>query len=73
MNIIKATDIGRDGITKTLEEIKKKMAHPENIYITVDIDSLDPSYAPGTSTPQFGGLNSRQLLDLLRGSFTTVR
>lgn len=69
MNIIKAMDIGRDGVTKTLEEIKKKMSHFENIYITVDIDSLDPAYAPGTGTPQFGGLNSRQLLDLLHGLF----
>lgn len=38
-------------------------------YITVDIDSLDPAYAPGTGTPQFGGLTSRQLLDLLHGLF----
>ncbi|MFJ7856071.1 agmatinase [Peribacillus frigoritolerans] len=69
MNIIKAMDIGRDGVTKTLEAIKKKMAHLENIYITVDIDSLDPAYAPGTGTPQFGGLESRELLDLLYGLF----
>lgn len=33
------------------------------------IDCLDPAYAAGTGTPQFGGLTARQLLDLLKGLF----
>jgi agmatinase len=37
------------------------------VYITVDIDSLDPAFAPGTGTPEVGGLTSRELLSLLRG------
>ena len=39
------------------------------VYITLDIDCLDPAYAAGTGTPQFGGLTARQLLDLLKGLF----
>lgn len=69
MNIIKALEVRKNGVEKTLETIKKKMARFEHIYITVDIDSLDPAYAPGTGTPQFGGLDSRELLDLLYGLF----
>lgn len=69
MNIIKALEVRSNGVERTLEAIKEKMKHFENIYITVDIDSLDPAYAPGTGTPQFGGLDSRELLDLLYGLF----
>ncbi len=42
-----------------------KMSRFGKVYITLDIDCLDPAYAAGTGTPQFGGLYSRQLLDLL--------
>lgn len=69
MNMIKALEVRRNGVEKTLETIQTKMARFEQIYITVDIDSLDPAYAPGTGTPQFGGLDSRELLDLLYGLF----
>lgn len=69
MNILKALDIRRDGVVKTIETIKEKMSRFDYIYMTIDIDSLDPAYAPGTGTPQFGGLDSRELLDLLYGLF----
>jgi len=37
------------------------------LYVSVDIDVLDPAHAPGTGTPEAGGLTSRELLALLRG------
>ena len=37
------------------------------VYLSVDIDVLDPAFAPGTGTPEAGGLTSRELLRLLRG------
>ena len=37
------------------------------MYVSVDIDVLDPAHAPGTGTPEAGGLTSRELLALLRG------
>jgi agmatinase len=37
------------------------------IYVSVDIDVLDPAHAPGTGTPEAGGLTSRELLGILRG------
>ncbi len=39
--------------------------HPT--YITYDIDSLDPAYAPGTGTPEIGGLTTPQAMELIRG------
>jgi agmatinase len=37
------------------------------VYLSVDIDVLDPAFAPGTGTPEMGGFTSRELLALLRG------
>ena len=36
----------------------------DNVYISLDIDGLDPAYAPGTGTPEPGGLTYQQLVDL---------
>jgi agmatinase len=36
------------------------------VYVSVDIDVLDPAHAPGTGTPEAGGLTSRELLAMLR-------
>ena len=69
INIIKAMDFRRNGTDKSLEIIKEKMKKFTRVYITIDIDVLDPAYAPGTGTPKFGGLDSRELLDLLYGLF----
>ncbi len=43
-----------------------KIPQTENLYISIDIDVLDPKEAPGTGTPEFGGLYYRQLVHLLR-------
>lgn len=45
-----------------IEEISK---HVENIYVSIDIDVLDPAYAPGTGTPVSGGLQPRELFKLI--------
>ncbi len=37
------------------------------MYLSLDIDVLDPAFAPGTGTPEAGGLTSRELLRSLRG------
>ena len=41
-------------------------ALPDTVYISLDIDGLDPSEAPGTGTPEPGGLRYREVLDVLR-------
>jgi agmatinase len=37
------------------------------LYVSIDIDVLDPAHAPGTGTPEAGGMTSRELLEIIRG------
>jgi agmatinase/guanidinopropionase len=53
------------GIETILGEIRARLQGP--VYVTLDIDSADPAFAPGTGTPEVGGLTSYQLLQLVRG------
>ncbi|MCG8636241.1 MAG: agmatinase [Desulfobacterales bacterium] len=69
VQVVSAKEIARQGTARALDRLKKQLGHLEKIYLTIDIDCLDPAYAPGTGTPQFGGLTARQLLDLLEGIF----
>jgi len=62
---------GRDGaaLQNIIDEVRARMAKAGNppLYLTFDIDALDPAYAPGTGTPEPGGLTSSQALTLLEG------
>lgn len=60
-NIITANKVIKNGTAWTIDQIPKA----ENIYVTIDIDVLDPSLAPGTGTPEPGGLNYIQLKEIL--------
>lgn len=59
-------DVVEMGIPKVLE-LTKAVIGPHPCYVTFDIDSLDPAFAPGTGTPEAGGLTTREALSLLRG------
>jgi agmatinase len=61
--IITSEQIHRRGVEWALSQIPKS----ENIYVTVDVDVLDPAVAPGTGTLEPGGLSFFQLDDLLTG------
>ena len=37
------------------------------VYLTIDVDCIDPAFAPGTGTPMCGGFGSREIMNLLRG------
>jgi len=58
-------EVMEKGIPVVLKEIHERMTGP--VYVTVDIDAADPAFAPGTGTPEVGGLTSYQLLQLIRG------
>jgi agmatinase len=64
---ISADTLHRDGIDAALERIRARIEGPGPRYLSFDIDALDPAYAPGTGTPEVGGLSSVQALRLLRG------
>ncbi|MCS7295505.1 MAG: arginase family protein, partial [Dehalococcoidia bacterium] len=48
------------------DAIAEALDGPEFIYLSVDIDVLDPAFAPGTGTPEPGGLSARELLWAVR-------
>lgn len=65
-----ARDFDRVGIDGAVELALSRLKSPT--YITVDVDCLDPAFAPGTGTPEAGGLTSRELLAMLRGLASRV-
>jgi agmatinase len=64
--IVHAMEIERAGIDGAVARIRER-AGDAPLYISIDIDVLDPAHAPGTGTPEAGGLTSRELLGILRG------
>jgi agmatinase len=60
-----ARDFDSVGVSGAVDLALRTLRPP--VYITVDIDCLDPAFAPGTGTPEAGGLTSRELLAMLRG------
>ncbi len=60
-------DIQRRGFDAVLAEaVEQALDGPERLYLSVDVDVLDPAYAPGTGTPEPGGLSARELLQAVR-------
>jgi agmatinase len=57
--------IRKDGIEKTVHAAKKLLADREKIYLTIDMDVLDPAFAPAVQNPEPDGLDIHTLLDIL--------
>ncbi|UDY24575.1 agmatinase [Nocardioides sp. Kera G14] len=64
--IVAATDVPDLGVRGIVDRIRARVGE-RPVYVSVDIDVLDPAFAPGTGTPEAGGLLSRELLGVLRG------
>ncbi|MBL7942702.1 MAG: arginase family protein, partial [Flavobacteriales bacterium] len=58
-------EIRKTGITKLCREALKYLAHCDKIYISFDVDSMDPSVSRGTGTPVKGGINEREAADII--------
>lgn len=60
-------EIGARGLADVLDEVLRIAGDDtDGVFLSVDIDVVDPGSAPGTGTPEPGGLTSRQLLDAVR-------
>jgi agmatinase len=64
--MLKARDLDRFGVHGIIERLKQRVAGTK-VYISVDIDVLDPAFAPATGTAEVGGWSSRELLSILDG------
>jgi agmatinase len=66
MTVVHAEELTNLGIPAVIERARA-VAGDGPTYVSFDIDSLDPAFAPGTGTPEVGGLTTREALELLRG------
>ena len=64
--VIGSDDYQTDGVAAVVERMRARLGDVP-VYVSIDIDVLDPAHAPGTGTPEAGGLTSRELLHTLRG------
>jgi agmatinase len=59
---VEMDDLGAGGVVERIRE----RVQERPVYLSIDIDVLDPAFAPGTGTPEAGGLTSRELLRIVR-------
>ena len=68
MTIIWIEEIWRDGVEAAVQRALRIAGDgTDGLYLSVDIDSVDAAYAPGTGSPTVGGLTSREVIQLVRG------
>jgi agmatinase len=64
--IVSTVDVARHGVDQAIDRVRDRVGD-RPVYLSVDIDVLDPAHAPGTGTPEPGGLTTRELQLILRG------
>ena len=64
--IITSSDIYYQGVREVVDKLRQRLGN-RPVYVSIDIDVLDPAHAPGTGTPEAGGITSRELLEIVRG------
>lgn len=64
--VIQAEELWHKPLSPLADDIRRSLGDGP-VYLSFDIDSLDPAYAPGTGTPEIGGLTTPQALELIRG------
>ncbi len=64
--VVHCRDFDRIGVDGILERVLERVGDAP-LYVSIDIDVLDPAFAPATGTPEAGGMTSRELLAVLRG------
>lgn len=65
-NIYSSRQIFEKGAVGIAKHVAEKLSSLQRVYLTIDVDVLDPAFAPGTGTPKSGGISSRELLEMLR-------
>ena len=64
--VVHCDEFQTEGVEHVIRRIKERVGN-NPIYLSIDIDVLDPAHAPGTGTPEIAGMSSRELLNVLRG------
>lgn len=66
IHVYTAADVAERGMRKIADSVYNILNDCDVVHISLDIDCLDPSVAPGTGIPEFGGLTSRDVLTLIK-------
>ena len=66
MTVIHADDVDAMGVERVIARAREVVGD-QPFYVSFDVDSIDPAFAPGTGTPEVGGLTPREALRILRG------
>ncbi|MFP3649031.1 arginase family protein, partial [Paraburkholderia sp. SIMBA_054] len=64
--VLHVEDVVSLGVDRVIE-ITREVVGEGPVYLSFDIDSLDPGFAPGTGTPEVGGLQPREAMQIIRG------
>ena len=64
--IVTSADVYRQGVDEVVAKLRDRIGD-RPLYVSIDVDVMDPAHAPGTGTPEAGGITSRELLEILRG------
>ncbi len=64
--IVSTMEVARRGVDEAIDRVRSRVGD-RPVYISIDIDVLDPAHAPGTGTPEPGGLTFRETQQILRG------
>jgi len=66
--VVQAEECWHKSLTPLMDEVRRQMGKGP-VYLSFDIDSLDPAFAPGTGTPEIGGLTTIQGIEIIRGTW----
>ena len=64
--VVHCDELQSHGVDHVIERIRARV-QDRPLYLSIDIDVLDPAHAPGTGTPEIAGLSSRELVNIIRG------
>ncbi|GAB3562511.1 agmatinase [Spelaeicoccus albus] len=64
--IVTSSDVYYQGVREVVAKLRDRIGS-RPLYISIDVDVMDPAHAPGTGTPEAGGITSRELLEIVRG------
>lgn len=65
--IVPAHEVWYRSLAPLMQQVRETVGPSQPLYITFDIDGLDPAFAGGTGTPEVGGLSVQQALEIIRG------
>ncbi|MBC8586505.1 agmatinase [Youxingia wuxianensis] len=66
IEVVTTDEVAEMGVAKTVEKIRRRVGN-KKVFLTFDMDVVDPAFAPGTARAEPGGITSREVLGILKG------